>query len=200
MAVAFARDDARVALAVAIDEATREKGPLGGSSALRHLGGGQAGDREALAVIGALPGPSGSRRDLDATGKAIAGIAACFEGRPADAVSAFIEAIAGYRGRAIRRRRGPRPHVRRVLPDRPEARAAAAVSREVYVKVGARPMVDRSDAALAGQAAHARAPRMVVRRSPARPFDTLPLRRPWGYSSAGRASEWHSEGPGFESP
>ena len=32
-----------------------------------------------------------------------------------------------------------------------------------------------------------------------RPFAILPAPA-WGYSSAGRASEWHSEGQGFESP
>ena len=30
--------------------------------------------------------------------------------------------------------------------------------------------------------------------------DTATLRVPWGHSSAGRASAWHAEGPGFESP
>ena len=43
-----------------------------------------------------------------------------------------------------------------------------------------------------------RPPRRHPADRPSRPSATL--RVPWGYSSAGRASAWHAEGPGFESP
>ena len=48
-------------------------------------------------------------------------------------------------------------------------------------------------------AACAGAPTRSGRRRPER-VAVLSVLAPWGYSSAGRASEWHSEGPGFEPP
>jgi class 3 adenylate cyclase/tetratricopeptide (TPR) repeat protein len=164
--VAFVRDDPRVTLAVATGEATRSSGALMGFVMLYGIwAAARSGDLAGLAVIqAALPRAEWiSPRYQAATERAIAGIAACFEDRPDDAVSAFVEAIAGYRGMGDQVTAADLGLMfAELLPDRPEARAAAAVSREVYAKVGARPMIDRIDAALAGQPVRAHAPGNVA--------------------------------------
>jgi len=121
-------------------------------------------DRErAAAALAALDATKAHGRVVDMNRQTIRAGLAALEGRPGDALSAFREALAGWRelGSPWRVALTAITMATVLEPTDPEVRAAAEAAREILVRLGAAPFIARLDAALArssDRAGHSTAP------------------------------------------
>jgi class 3 adenylate cyclase/tetratricopeptide (TPR) repeat protein len=109
-------------------------------------------DRErAAAALAALDATEAHGRVVDMNRRTIRAGLAALEGRPGDALSAFREALAGWRelGSPWRVALTAITMATLLEPTDPEVRAAAEAAREILVRLGAAPFIARLDAALA---------------------------------------------------
>jgi len=110
-------------------------------------------DRErAAAALAALDSTEAHGRVVDMNRRTIQAGLAALEGRMGDALSAFREALAGWRDLGSPWRVALTAITMATLlePTDPEVRAAADAAREILVRLGAAPFIARLDAALAG--------------------------------------------------
>jgi class 3 adenylate cyclase/tetratricopeptide (TPR) repeat protein len=122
-------------------------------------------DRErAAAALAALDATGVHGRVVDMGRRTVRAGLAALEGRPGDALSAFREALAGWRDLGSPWREALTGITMATLlePTDPEVRSAAEASREILVRLEAAPFIARLDAAFAGpsdRTGHPAAPR-----------------------------------------
>jgi hypothetical protein len=105
----------------------------------------------AAAALAALDSTGVHGRVVDMDRRTIRAGLAALEGRPGDALSAFREALAGWRdlGSPWREALTATTMATLLEPADPEVRAAAEAAREILVRLRAAPFIARLDAALA---------------------------------------------------
>ena len=108
----------------------------------------------AAAALAALDSTGAHGRVVDMDRRTIRAGLAALEGRPGDALSAFREALAGWRDLGSPWREALTAITMATLldPADPEVRAAAEAAREILVRLRAAPFIARLDAALARSA------------------------------------------------